>query len=135
MARLTSGDQSVRHAVETEFLHPYTDVQYYTMVAVTSIAQQVYQQQNQRKQSKRKDEKVDTTPDQAERLMELLMMIPIATSQKDLDQSGGYLFPPPKDAEPDTKKNSEDSDSDESSEDEEEDETESADGPPRKSQD
>jgi U3 small nucleolar RNA-associated protein 19 len=60
-------------------------------------------------------------------------MIPIATSQKDLDQSGGYLFPPPKDAEPDSKKNSENSDSDESSEDEEEeDDDESADGPPRK---
>jgi U3 small nucleolar RNA-associated protein 19 len=127
------GDQSVRHAVETEFLHPYTDVQYYTMVAVTSIAQQVYQQQKQRKESKRQDEHVDTTPDQAERLMELLMMIPIATSQNDLDQSGGYLFPPPKDAEPDSKKNSENSDSDESSEDEEEeDDDESADGPPRK---
>jgi hypothetical protein len=46
-------------------------------------------------------------------------VISYATSQKDLDQSGGYLFPPPKDAEPDTKKNSEDSDSDELEDEEE----------------
>jgi hypothetical protein len=71
-----------RHAVETEFLHPYTDVQYYTMVAVTSIAQlKSVQQQNQRKQSKRKVES-DTTPRSSGTTGGMLMMIPCATSQK-----------------------------------------------------
>jgi U3 small nucleolar RNA-associated protein 19 len=141
------GDQSVRHAVETEFLHPYTDVQYYTMVAVARTAQQVYQKQKQQ-QSKRRGEaentdtdatstSTSTTNEQAERLMELLMMIPIADSQSDLDQRSGYLFPPPAEGVPEShvEKNSEDSDGEESSEDEEDDDDESEeedDGPPRK---
>jgi U3 small nucleolar RNA-associated protein 19 len=122
------GDQSVRHAVETEFLHPYRDVQYYSMVAIATTANQIYEKYQTKREA--------NASDRAERLLELLMMIPIATSQGELDR-GGYLFEPPGDAVPeqtDDVSEEEDSSDDDDDEDEESDseEEEEQDAPPRK---
>ena len=83
-------DKGTRHMVESEFLHSYRDVQYYALGSITRLAATEYEKQNETSSSK-----------VAEKLLELLMMIPIPTSHEDMESSQ-YLCPPPKDAVPDT---------------------------------
>jgi len=72
-------DKSLRHMIEQEFLHPYRDVQYYALVSIARLATDGYNSLDE---------------NEAERLLQLLMMVPISTGQKDFDASN-YLFPPP----------------------------------------
>ena len=77
-------DKALRTMVQGEFLQSYSDVQYYAWVAIAKIAKERYQN----KSSNGADN---------ERLFQLLLMIPIPTNQKNLD-NGSYMFTPPKDS-------------------------------------
>jgi len=89
-------DKSLRHMIEQEFLHPYLDVQYYALVSIARLATDGYNSLDN---------------EEAERLLQLLMMVPIPTGQKDID-AGNYLFPTPKGNYTDASGNSSDDDSD-----------------------
>lgn len=105
-------DKGTRHMVESEFLHTYRDVQYYALGSITQLATAEYEKQNETSSST-----------VAEKLLELLMMIPIPTSDEELE-TAQYLCPPPKDAVPDaTVEESEGSDDEESDSDEEPDDS------------
>lgn len=91
MAAVPIWDQSIHHMVQAEFLQPFRDVQYYTMIAVQNVADEHY----------RRKKSTQQTSLAAERLLQILMLIPLATSQKDLDaNSKAFLFPAPENAEP-----------------------------------
>lgn len=132
IARSTSPDnylqnnKQLRHMLEAEFLGPYRDVQYYGLIAIAAVANELYQKNQAGSKSSNENHY-----GAAERLVELLIMIPLASSQKELDsaigaRSVGYLFPPPVDAVPDAEENevidgdSKDDDSEEELESEEE---------------
>jgi U3 small nucleolar RNA-associated protein 19 len=86
--------QTVQHMISVEFIKPHRDVQYYLLVAITRIANEIYQQLEQvTMDAKKKDnEAFLALQTRSERLVNVLMMIEVATSQKaDLDQ-GSYLF-------------------------------------------
>merc|ERR1719502_624160 len=105
-------DKGTRHMVESEFLHTYRDVQYYALGSITQLATAEYEKQNETSSST-----------VAEKLLELLMMIPIPTSDEELE-TAQYLCPPPKDAVPDaTVEESEGSDDEESDSDDEPDDS------------
>jgi U3 small nucleolar RNA-associated protein 19 len=109
MSQVPVWDKSIQHMVEAEFLQPFRDVQYYTMIALQQVADQVHRQSNN----------VEAQELAAERLVQLLMLIPLAASQNNLDSNAdAYLFPAPESALPDldpddTKEEDEDSDDDE----------------------
>jgi U3 small nucleolar RNA-associated protein 19 len=103
-------DRAMRHMVESEFLHPYRDVQYYALGAITLQAKAEYDRQ-----------KVTSSTKIAEKLLEFLMIIPIPKSEEDMGSSQ-YLCPPPSDAVPpshDDDSSDEEHDDEESSEEEE----------------
>lgn len=116
MSQVPVWDQSIHHMVQAEFLQPYRDAQYYSMIAIRQVAQAEYK-------------KGTTTENRqlvAERLVQMLMLIPLATSQGDLDtDTKAYLFAAPDDAVPDEENDDEESsdggggDDDDSSADEE----------------
>jgi len=104
-------DRILRVMVESEFLHQYLDVQYYSYIALEELAKEQY----------------DADPsdhDQGELLFKLLILLPHIKSQKELD-NGTYLFPPPgggnddKNNHDDDKMSDEDDDSDDGNETEE----------------
>lgn len=94
VSRLPTWDKSIHHMLQAEFLQPYRDVQYYTLIATVTIANEIY------KQGTSVEEDDQEKQVQAERLVQLLMLIPIPTSQQELDNDDGLLFPPPKNAVP-----------------------------------
>jgi U3 small nucleolar RNA-associated protein 19 len=83
-------DKTIRNMLQAEFLNPYRDVQYYTMIAIARCAHELYGQQTEGKD----------IAERAERILEILTMMQLPTSQKDLDSQGGLLFVPPEDAVP-----------------------------------
>ena len=112
-------DKAMRHMVESEFLHPYRDVQFYALSSLTLVAAEQYEKQ----------QKGATSSHIGETLLELLMMIPIPESHDDLE-TGKFLFTPPKDAVPDQAANKEDDgdeDGDDSSSEEEDEESKESD--------
>jgi U3 small nucleolar RNA-associated protein 19 len=72
-------DNSMRTMMEGEFLHPYRDVQYYALISIAKLATEEY------------DTKNDEHALVAERLFQLLLMIPIPTTQEEMEKSN-YLF-------------------------------------------
>lgn len=72
-------DNSMRTMMEGEFLHPYRDVQYYALISIAKLATEEYDTEN--------DERAVV----AERLFQLLLMIPIPTTQEEIEESN-YLF-------------------------------------------
>jgi U3 small nucleolar RNA-associated protein 19 len=101
-------DKSMRHMVESEFLDPYRDVQYYALGAIAVLATQEYDKQQ-------KEE--TTSAAVADKLLQLLMMIQVPTSRDDIGDDQ-FLFPPPKDAVPDATSANDPEEGDESSEEE-----------------
>lgn len=100
----TFDSKPIRTLLLSEFMAPYRDVQYYGMVAIASIAAST-----------------DFDVEAADGLVELLKMIPLVESQKELDVSMstsnlGCLFAPPQGSTGETL-----TDEDSSSEDEEDD--------------
>lgn len=78
-------DKGMRHMVESEFIQPYRDVQYYALGSITQLATAEYERNSNSSPSKT-----------AEKLLEFLMMIPMPSSNEDLERSQ-FLFQPPKD--------------------------------------
>jgi U3 small nucleolar RNA-associated protein 19 len=77
-------DKGMRHMVESEFIRPYLDVQYYSLGSITQLATAEYKRS------------VDSSPSKiGEKLLRFLMMIPMPTSSEELE-SGKFLFQPPK---------------------------------------
>lgn len=91
MSQVPVMDKSVRHMIEVEFVGAYRDVQYFTMIAIRECASELA----------RSDADKEILEGQAERLVQILCMIPIPSSQKDLDDSPNYLFVPPDDVDAD----------------------------------
>ena len=144
MTHLPLWDQSIQHMVQYEFIQPFYDVQYYTMVHVRTVAHQLYNSHhNQEPGDDQKRSKGGMTTTKApmsssalalasERLFQLLTLIPLVASQDDLDnpQSNGnnsstkssFLFAPLTDAtlsnEDEDSDSSSDNDDDSSSDDE-----------------
>lgn len=114
-------DRAMRHMVESEFLTPFGDVQYYTLISIARLAKDEYDQQ-----------KETSSTSVAEKLMEFLMIVPVPKSDGEME-ANEYLCPPPKDAVPRHSLNQEDdSDSSDDDDDEEADESESEDEKGRK---
>ncbi|GKY94697.1 hypothetical protein MPSEU_000435200 [Mayamaea pseudoterrestris] len=114
MSQVPVMDKSVRHMVEVEFLGSYRDVQYYAMIAIRECANELLQSADGQE-----------VQDKAERLVQILSMIPIPASQDELDESPNYLFQPPDDASGD-EDNESDSDSAEEEECDDDDASDSA---------
>ena len=121
-------DKRWRQLLGAEFLGPYRDVQYYGMMAVATVAHELYQQRTQQ-QPDSSNNNNDPQHQSADRLAELLQMIPLAASQSELDQNSsgttttgnaGYLFPPPTDAVPDEESEEDEEDDSEEGDDDEE---------------
>lgn len=128
-------DKQLRLVLESEFLGPYRDVQYYFILAIVTIVNELLLQ-NKKSTSDNDNEKANQVA--AERLADMLQMIPLAKNQEELDAissssaaNSGYLFPPPSDIVPDNNDNDDGEESGSDSEDEEEleseDETSSSD--------
>lgn len=117
-------DKSIRTMLQAEFLNPFRDVQYYTMIAIARCAHELYGQQSEGK----------TSPERAERIMEILTMIQLPSSQKDLDSQGGLLFVPPENAVPkeDDKEDADAYDSGDSGEDSSDSDSEDEERPTKK---
>jgi U3 small nucleolar RNA-associated protein 19 len=102
-------DRTMRHMVESEFFSPFRDVQYYTLISISRLAKEEYDQQKETSSTK-----------VAEKLLEFLMIVPVPKSEDEMESSE-YLCPPPKDAVPHSSGNEEEnSDSGDEDEDEEE---------------
>jgi U3 small nucleolar RNA-associated protein 19 len=107
-------DRAMRHMVESEFLHPFRDIQYYALGAITQQANDEYERQKETSSTK-----------VAEKLVEFLMIIPIPKSEDDMTSSQ-YLCPAPSDAAPltdedDNNSSEEEGDDDEDTDDDDED--------------
>jgi U3 small nucleolar RNA-associated protein 19 len=104
-------DKGMKHMVEAEFFGPYRDIQFYSLGCITSLATAaVYNKEDE-------DENSEGDNDNArlgQRLLELLMMIPVPSSEKELERKSDYLFPPA--ANSTTPEAEEDSESDDSGE-------------------
>ena len=83
-------DRAMRHMVESEFLQPFRDIQYYALGAIIQQARDEYDRQKQTSSTR-----------VAEKLVEFLMIIPFPKSEEEIGSSQ-YLFPPPGDAVPET---------------------------------
>ena len=116
MTTVPSMDKSIRTMLQAEFIHPNRDIQYYTMIAIALVANELYEQQQNGSKKKKTHMPVE---ERAERLVDMLMMIPIPSTQRELEEKGEVLFPPPANAVPDE----EDKPEEESDEDEDEDES------------
>ena len=116
MALIPIWDQSIHHMVQVEFLQPYRDVQYYSMIAVRQVADEWHQLSRKKKSQK------GAAQQAAERLLQILMLIPLAKSQNELDEnSNAFLFPAPDTVIPDEESDVEDeSDTDDDDGDDEE---------------
>ncbi len=125
-------DRTMRHMVESEFVRPYRDVQYYILSSISVLAKEEYDRQKETSSTK-----------MAEKLLEFLMIIPIPKTEAEMEVSQ-YLCPPPKDVVPrksigensyssdDEGEDEEESDEDDDDDDDEDDKK--ADGRPRKRQ-
>eukprot|EP00934_Nitzschia_sp_Nitz4_P006023 Nitzschia sp. Nitz4//scaffold161_size51353//6531//8159//NITZ4_006940-RA/size51353-processed-gene-0.55-mRNA-1//1//CDS//3329537885//6013//frame0 len=106
-------DRAMRHMVEGEFIKPFRDVQYFALIALTRLAHEAYENPND-------------TGNVAEKILELLMIIPVPKSQEEMDESQ-YLFPPPKDIKPEDEAKVEEVSDDDEEEDDDDDNNESSD--------
>lgn len=75
-------DRPVRRMVESEFLGAFRDVQYYSLGCIATIAHDTYKGRGQASSSR-----------VAEKLLELLMIVPVPQSNDDM-KSCQFLFPP-----------------------------------------
>jgi len=124
-------DKSMLHLLEAELRQ--RDVQYFSVCVITKWANDQYEIAAEGHKAEGKDadedEDVVSPQEQADRMLHILMMIPFATAQKDLDNpNSSYLFPPPcrnlrpderteDDEESSAEENSEEDDSDDENDD------------------
>ena len=100
-------DKGMRHMVQAEVFAPYRDVQYFSLSAITKLATSVYEGDyeyaNAELENAVDDDEATINENKikvAEKLFELLIMIPVPHSDKDLEIGKQYLFPPPLDVIP-----------------------------------
>lgn len=103
-------DRAMRHMVEGEIIRPHRDVQYYVLIAMTQLANEEYSRQSETSSTK-----------VAEKILELLMIIPVPKSHGEMEESQ-FLCKPPEDAIPDEEDTSDSSDTEDSDDDDEEEE-------------
>mmetsp|Transcript_61462 Transcript_61462/g.69648 ORF Transcript_61462/g.69648 Transcript_61462/m.69648 type:complete len:604 (-) Transcript_61462:83-1894(-) len=122
----TEMEKSMRHLIEAELLRPYRDVQHYSLGVITKIATSVYNGDYDHEIAKSNGNKCIDDDDEsnsgnktrvAGKLLELLMMIPVLTSEENLEGSSHFLFPPPSDAVLDDNNNNAEENEDETEED------------------
>lgn len=75
-------DKGMKHMVESEFIRPYRDVQYYALGSIARLASAEYNRSGGSSPSR-----------MGEKLLQFLMMIPLTHSSKEFE-SGKLLFPP-----------------------------------------
>ena len=120
-------DKGMRHMIEAELLSPYRDVQYFSLTAITKLATAAYEgdyefEVDETKNDDDDEESVDNKKKRvAEKLLELLIMIPVPHSDEELESGKQFLFPPPLDVSFGDGIPMEDDDSDEESEDDDDD--------------
>jgi len=111
-------DKGMRHMIEAELLSPYRDVQYFSLAAITKLATSAYEgnyeYENEVDDDKESINKKKTRV--AEKLLELLMMIPVPHSDEELESGNQFLFPPPLDIAPGENVDAESEESDEETE-------------------
>jgi hypothetical protein len=128
----TEMDKGMTNMVDNELLRPYRDIQYYSLGVITKLATSVYNDDGDSDDDD-DDEKSNNENKTrvAGKLLELLMMIPVPRSEKDLEGSHQFLFPSPSDAFPaeksDDEEESEDEDGDSDSDDDDDDNSSSDD--------
>jgi len=149
----TEMDKGMRHMIEAELFSPYRDVQYFSLGVITKLATSAYDgdYDNRSANTKKKISDDESNSDKkmrvAGRLLELLMMIPVPTSDEDLEGSNQFLFPPPlhiapgddievdsKESDDDSEDEDNDSDSDDESSDDDSPKKEEASARPKKRQ-
>jgi hypothetical protein len=94
-------DKGMRHMIEAELLSPYRDIQYFSLAAITMLATSAYEGNYEYESDKTKNE-VDDDKESinkqktrvAEKLLELLIMIPVPHSDEELESGNQFLFPP-----------------------------------------
>eukprot|EP00534_Pseudo-nitzschia_fraudulenta_P006354 CAMPEP_0201173916 /NCGR_PEP_ID=MMETSP0851-20130426/96817_1 /ASSEMBLY_ACC=CAM_ASM_000631 /TAXON_ID=183588 /ORGANISM="Pseudo-nitzschia fraudulenta, Strain WWA7" /LENGTH=585 /DNA_ID=CAMNT_0047456751 /DNA_START=90 /DNA_END=1847 /DNA_ORIENTATION=+ len=110
----TEMDKGMRHMIDSELLSPYRDVQYFSMVAITKLATCAYDGDYDYGTGKKRARAQKTRV--AEKLFELLTMIPVPYTDDDLENRKKFLFPPPLDIAPEDDFTLESDESDEESE-------------------
>lgn len=99
----TEMDKGMRHMIEAELLTPYRDVQYFSLAAITKLATSAYEGEYEYESNKTKnvvndEESINLKKTRvAEKLLELLIMIPLPHSDEELQNGNQFLFPPPLD--------------------------------------
>ena len=94
-------DKGMRHMIKAELLSPYRDAQYFSLSAITKLATLAYEGDyeydvDQTNKEALDKENVENKKKQiAEKLLELLIMIPVPHSDEELENGNQYLFPPP----------------------------------------
>lgn len=102
----TEMDKGMRHMIEAELLSPYRDVQYFALVVITKLAKSAYEGNYEYRIDKTKneidgEESINTKKMKvAEKLLELLTMIPVPYAEEDLENQDQFLFSPPLDIVP-----------------------------------
>lgn len=125
----TEMDKGMRHMIEAELISPYRDAQYFSLTAITKLATAVYEGDYEYEIDKTKNddddddyESIDNRKKKvAEKLLELLIMIPVPRSDEELESRKQYLFPPPADISAGDGIPTEDDDTDDESEDDDDD--------------
>lgn len=79
-------DRAMRHMVESEFIQPFRDIQFYVLSVIAQQAKVEYESQKETSSTK-----------VAEKLLEFLMIIPVPKTEEDM-ASSQYLCTPPRDA-------------------------------------
>lgn len=92
-------DKGMRHMIKAELLSPYRDAQYFSLSAITKLATSVYEGDYEYDINATKNEELDEEKKKqvAEKLLELLIMIPVPYSDEELESGNQFLFPPPSD--------------------------------------
>ncbi|KAL3922956.1 MAG: hypothetical protein SGILL_001927 [Bacillariaceae sp.] len=132
-------NKGTKQMVEGEFFGPYRDVQYYSLGCISALATAAaVHTSSQESGSDTDDGNNNNNNDDghinagekeklAQRLLELLMMIPVPSSEEELEGNSQYLFPPPTDFVPDDEQEEKHSDSDESDEESDDDDGDDSD--------
>jgi len=113
----TEMDKGMRHMIEAELLSPYRDVQYFSLASITKLATSAYEGDYEYESDKTKNEVDEDSINKkkmkvAEKLLDLLIMIPVPYSDEELENGDNFLFPPPLDIAPGDNINAESEESD-----------------------
>ena len=109
-------DKSMKHMIESEFIVPYRDVQYYTLKSITILATNCYDKLMKEEEQEGDDTTVNFESCVAEMLLQFLLMVPVPTSSEEIETQSQYLFPLPKNVIPQDGEGNDDNDDEEEEE-------------------